>query len=154
MWGLTIDITCASDSHHSSHSFQAKTNPAFSCRADSFWGEGTLPPTNIHLCDLFGGTLCNLFAMWAGGHPPKISPGRPFGLKKRQQTALAVLLASKNMSPSPARNDNKNLVKTWWPWGAGMFATSLGPHDACFVVAANEPLGEKQIAAKAKPPAE
>jgi len=28
-------------------------------------------------------------------------------------------------------------VKTWWPWGAGMFATSLGPNDACFVVAAN-----------------
>lgn len=27
---------------------------------------------------------------------------------------------------------------TWWPWGAGMFATSLGPHDACFVLAANE----------------
>lgn len=25
-----------------------------------------------------------------------------------------------------------------WPWGAGMFATSLGPHDACFVVAAND----------------
>merc|ERR1712136_42833 len=24
-----------------------------------------------------------------------------------------------------------------WPWGAGMFATSLGPHDACFVIAAN-----------------
>merc|ERR1712146_329071 len=24
-----------------------------------------------------------------------------------------------------------------WPWGAGMFATSLGPHDACFVVGAN-----------------
>jgi len=24
-----------------------------------------------------------------------------------------------------------------WPWGAGMFATSLGPHDACFVVSAN-----------------
>ena len=31
-----------------------------------------------------------------------------------------------------------NLVKTWWPWGAGMFATSLGPHDACFVAGANE----------------
>ena len=27
-------------------------------------------------------------------------------------------------------------VKTWWPWGAGMFATSLGPDDACFVIAA------------------
>lgn len=24
-----------------------------------------------------------------------------------------------------------------WPWGAGMFATSLGPDDACFVIAAN-----------------
>merc|ERR1712232_47173 len=30
---------------------------------------------------------------------------------------------------------------TWWPWGAGMFATSLGPHDACFVVAANDKKG-------------
>merc|ERR1711879_1037844 len=30
---------------------------------------------------------------------------------------------------------------TWWPWGAGMFATSLGPHDACFVLAANEQKG-------------
>jgi len=28
-------------------------------------------------------------------------------------------------------------INTWWPWGAGMFATSLGPDDACFVVAAN-----------------
>lgn len=24
-----------------------------------------------------------------------------------------------------------------WPWGAGMFATSLGPMDACFVMGAN-----------------
>merc|ERR1712130_155161 len=35
----------------------------------------------------------------------------------------------------------KSLKKTWWPWGAGMFATSLGPHDACFVMAANENKG-------------
>jgi len=33
------------------------------------------------------------------------------------------------------------LKDTWWPWGAGMFATSLGPHDACFVMAANENKG-------------
>jgi len=33
------------------------------------------------------------------------------------------------------------LPDTWWPWGAGMFATSLGPHDACFVLAANENKG-------------
>merc|ERR1712232_409053 len=35
----------------------------------------------------------------------------------------------------------KKLAPTWWPWGAGMFATSLGPHDACFVMAANENKG-------------
>ena len=23
-----------------------------------------------------------------------------------------------------------------WPWGAGVFATSLGPYDACFVAGA------------------
>jgi len=33
------------------------------------------------------------------------------------------------------------LMKTWWPWGAGMFATSLGPHDAAFVFAANHEKG-------------
>ena len=32
-------------------------------------------------------------------------------------------------------------VVTWWPWGAGMFATSLGPVDACFVLAANHNKG-------------
>jgi len=33
------------------------------------------------------------------------------------------------------------MKETWWPWGAGMFATSLGPHDACFVLAANDQKG-------------
>jgi len=33
---------------------------------------------------------------------------------------------------------HSKMLPTWWPWGGGMFATSLGPHDACFVVAANE----------------
>merc|ERR1711920_240725 len=33
---------------------------------------------------------------------------------------------------------NKLEVKDMhWPWGAGMFATSLGPDDACFVAGAN-----------------
>jgi len=36
-----------------------------------------------------------------------------------------------------AMDRNKKMIVTWWPWGAGMFATSLGPHDACFVLAAN-----------------
>jgi len=29
------------------------------------------------------------------------------------------------------------LTDAWWPWGSGMFATSLGANDACFVLAAN-----------------
>lgn len=29
------------------------------------------------------------------------------------------------------------LTDFWWPWGSGMFATSLGVNDACFVIAAN-----------------
>jgi len=33
------------------------------------------------------------------------------------------------------------LKETWWPWGAGMFATSLGPNDACFVVGATSKPG-------------
>lgn len=35
----------------------------------------------------------------------------------------------------------KNLKTTWWPWGAGMFATSLGTEDACFVAGANHNKG-------------
>eukprot|EP00448_Togula_jolla_P009901 CAMPEP_0170602814 /NCGR_PEP_ID=MMETSP0224-20130122/18589_1 /TAXON_ID=285029 /ORGANISM="Togula jolla, Strain CCCM 725" /LENGTH=456 /DNA_ID=CAMNT_0010927673 /DNA_START=49 /DNA_END=1416 /DNA_ORIENTATION=+ len=35
----------------------------------------------------------------------------------------------------------RKLKETWWPWGAGMFATSLGAHDACFVMGANENKG-------------
>jgi len=42
------------------------------------------------------------------------------------------------MDHNKKHGSSKPLQDTWWPWGAGMFATSLGPHDACFVVAANE----------------
>jgi len=33
--------------------------------------------------------------------------------------------------------DKIELADMHWPWGAGMFATSLGPQDACFVAGAN-----------------
>eukprot|EP00811_Abedinium_folium_P033418 NODE_6383_length_1676_cov_20.362169.p1 GENE.NODE_6383_length_1676_cov_20.362169~~NODE_6383_length_1676_cov_20.362169.p1 ORF type:complete len:474 (+),score=139.39 NODE_6383_length_1676_cov_20.362169:62-1423(+) len=40
----------------------------------------------------------------------------------------------------------KGLHNGHWPWGAGMFATSLGPNDACFVSGANwEPNSGKCI---------
>ncbi|KAF4661948.1 hypothetical protein FOL47_006478 [Perkinsus chesapeaki] len=35
----------------------------------------------------------------------------------------------------------KDLQTTWWPWGAGMFATSLGPNKACFVMGAKSAPG-------------
>merc|ERR550537_1755649 len=41
----------------------------------------------------------------------------------------------------PGKEPQKFMHETWWPWGAGMFATSLGPHDACFVMGANEQKG-------------
>jgi len=34
-------------------------------------------------------------------------------------------------------NPIRILNELHWPWGAGMFATSLGPDDACFVLGAN-----------------
>ena len=33
--------------------------------------------------------------------------------------------------------DPLKIANMHWPWGAGMFATSLGPDDACFVAGAN-----------------
>ncbi|CAK9115340.1 unnamed protein product [Durusdinium trenchii] len=35
----------------------------------------------------------------------------------------------------------KELKNTYWPWGAGMFVTSLGPRDACFVLGASHQKG-------------
>mmetsp|Transcript_52730 Transcript_52730/g.122716 ORF Transcript_52730/g.122716 Transcript_52730/m.122716 type:complete len:464 (-) Transcript_52730:44-1435(-) len=43
-----------------------------------------------------------------------------------------------------------HLKDTWWPWGAGLFATSLGVRDGCFVAGAerqrggaNQPVGQR-----------
>jgi hypothetical protein len=48
------------------------------------------------------------------------------------------LHACNNIEIMDKKGRDAKLLPTWWPWGAGMFATSLGPHDACFVVAAND----------------
>jgi hypothetical protein len=63
---------------------------------------------------------------------PKISyPGE-------EQALHAVRNMQKIDKATKAGKEATGLIKSWWPWGAGMFATSLGPHDAAFVVAANE----------------
>jgi len=70
---------------------------------------------------------------WDGPLPmiPKISyPG--------EEQAMHAVNNVKIMAKAKKSGKTPSLKKTWWPWGAGMFATSLGPHDACFVLAANE----------------
>jgi hypothetical protein len=42
----------------------------------------------------------------------------------------------------------KALTEAWWPWGSGMFATSLGPNDACFVLAATHEPGSGYMVLK------
>ncbi|KAF4648652.1 hypothetical protein FOZ61_002369, partial [Perkinsus olseni] len=43
-----------------------------------------------------------------------------------------------------------DLVTTWWPWGAGMFATSLGPNKACFVLGAKSAPGTGHMVLRGK----
>ncbi|KAF4661947.1 hypothetical protein FOL47_006477 [Perkinsus chesapeaki] len=39
----------------------------------------------------------------------------------------------------------KQMMDTWWPWGAGMFATSLGSKDGCFVTGAKACPGKGHV---------
>jgi len=65
---------------------------------------------------------------------PKISyPGEEQAMHACVNIKLLHKMKTRSSCCAPRR-----LKETWWPWGAGMFATSLGPHDACFVLAANE----------------
>jgi NADH dehydrogenase FAD-containing subunit len=68
-------------------------------------------------------------------HPiPKISyPG--------EEQALHAVVNLKRIQAATEKGGQAKLQETWWPWGAGMFATSLGPHDACFVMGANHVKG-------------
>jgi len=102
------------------------------------WGDGTI----------FAVGDCNYGCLgappnWEMPPIPKISyPGEEQALHALKN--LERLDAMKHGNPgcfSKFCPRPRELKATWWPWGAGMFATSLGPHDACFVVAANEKPG-------------
>jgi len=74
------------------------------------------------------------------GNPPNwVMPPIPKISYPGEEQALHACNNVENLDR--ARGGVAQLQATWWPWGAGMFATSLGPHDACFVVAANENKG-------------
>jgi len=71
---------------------------------------------------------------WVMPPVPKISyPG--------EEQAYHACINVERQQKAKSGSGTAKLLDTWWPWGAGMFATSLGPHDACFVVAANENKG-------------
>jgi len=89
------------------------------------WGDGSI----------FAVGDCNLGCI---GEPPnfEMPPVPKISYPGEEQALHAV----NNMKKMAAGKPGK-MKPTWWPWGAGMFATSLGPHDACFVLAANENKG-------------
>jgi len=61
---------------------------------------------------------------------PKISyPG--------EEQAMHAIKNVEALASVGGNTEKAKLMDTWWPWGAGMFATSLGPDDACFVAGAN-----------------
>merc|ERR1712083_425372 len=70
------------------------------------------------------------------GNPPNwVMPPIPKISYPGEEQALH---ACNNIEILDAKGKDAQMRPTWWPWGAGMFATSLGPHDACFVCSANE----------------
>lgn len=72
------------------------------------------------------------------GNPPDwiMAPVPKISFPSEEQAAHACTNLRTMISGSP-----KELKDTYWPWGAGMFATSLGPRDACFVAGANHQKG-------------
>merc|ERR1712166_481535 len=68
---------------------------------------------------------------WAIPPIPKISyPGEEEAIIACANIGKIDKMVYHNSSPI-------KLADMHWPWGAGMFATSLGPQDACFVAGAN-----------------
>jgi NADH dehydrogenase FAD-containing subunit len=68
---------------------------------------------------------------------PKISyPGEEEAIVAIKNIEAVDKLVFRNIKTTNLGNPVK-IQNMHWPWGAGMFATSLGPDDACFVAGAN-----------------
>jgi len=110
-------------------------------REDKIWGNG----------NIFAVGDCNYGCIgspadWDKGQGlrpmPKISyPGE----EQATQVCKSIVVLDKKKHGSQKCCDPccypSKLTPTWWIWGAGMFATSLGPHDAVFVAGANHEKG-------------
>merc|ERR1719443_745610 len=114
---------------------QVVTKPQLGAEGNKVWGDGSV----FAVGDCNFGCIGNMPFKEKGELPiiPKISyPGEEQAMHacKNVEILDAQRYGSHGCCAGAPR---KELVDTWWPWGAGMFATSLGPHDACFVLAAN-----------------
>eukprot|EP00413_Alexandrium_margalefii_P003792 CAMPEP_0204513124 /NCGR_PEP_ID=MMETSP0661-20131031/1321_1 /ASSEMBLY_ACC=CAM_ASM_000606 /TAXON_ID=109239 /ORGANISM="Alexandrium margalefi, Strain AMGDE01CS-322" /LENGTH=451 /DNA_ID=CAMNT_0051518273 /DNA_START=66 /DNA_END=1421 /DNA_ORIENTATION=+ len=114
---------------HFNQHLQVVTKPS---EGDKVWGGGVVYAVGD----------CNAQAIgtphnWVMPPIPKISyPG--------EEQALHACKNIERMDKQAKHHKNisqTKLMKTWYPWGAGMFATSLGPHDACFVLGATDKPG-------------
>jgi hypothetical protein len=77
------------------------------------------------------------FADWPIPPIPKISyPGEEEAVVACANIERIDKLCYMNISKDFFGSEIK-VADMHWPWGAGMFATSLGPDDACFVAGAN-----------------
>merc|ERR1711972_831046 len=93
------------------------------------WGDGSI----------FAVGDCNLGCI---GAPPNFEmPPVPKISYPGEEQALHAVKNLEILERQKRGGAHRKMQETWWPWGAGMFATSLGPHDACFVLAANENKG-------------
>merc|ERR1719282_337284 len=93
------------------------------------WGDGSI----------FAVGDCNYGCI---GNPPNFElPPIPKISYPGEEQAMHAVHNVHIMEHNKSSKAPQELFTTWWPWGAGMFATSLGPHDACFVLAANENKG-------------
>jgi len=93
------------------------------------WGDGSV----------FAVGDCNLGCI---GNPPNFElPPIPKISYPGEEQAFHACKSVQALSKAKKAKKTAYLDDTWWPWGAGMFATSLGPHDACFVLGANEKKG-------------
>jgi len=91
-------------------------------KSEAVWGDGSI----------FAVGDCNYGCI---GEPPNwVMPPVPKISYPGEEQALHAVV---NLKKLAKRGKDATLQKTWWPWGAGMFATSLGPHDAAFVMGAN-----------------
>jgi len=113
-------------------------------REDKIWGNGNIFAVGDCNYGCIGGP-----SDWDAGKGlrpmPKISyPGE----EQATQVCKSIMVIDKKKHGITGRFDNwpccgvsNKMTPTWWIWGAGMFATSLGPRDAVFVAGANHEKG-------------